>query len=267
MGYREAYYPSNAHRVLSLVSIFLSILVTITLFQLLLNWSSAGYSTYDDVYFSEYPKPKHQYGEVWQSWRQIISISKSQNSHQFVSDFRGDEFPHYWPIVIGKALLQVEDSVHFAVNNRESEREWLAIEMSGKGPVRFDEEKHVVLPSFFHQIHCLQTFRDELANRSSQNLAHLQHCANYLRQSALCRTDLTLEPGDFAQRDFEFDRKGAVHLCRDWSRVYNEAENNWGEWVAFWLDNNLSRFVNLFVLTCLDFTDLIPSKVPWPKFL
>ena len=64
MGYREAYYPSNAHRVLSLVSIFLSILVTITLFQLLLNWSSAGYSTYDDVYFSEYPKPKHQYGEV-----------------------------------------------------------------------------------------------------------------------------------------------------------------------------------------------------------
>ncbi|KAH9053135.1 hypothetical protein EDB87DRAFT_1569667, partial [Lactarius vividus] len=35
---------------------------------------------------------------------------------------------------------------------------------------------------------------------------HEQHCLNYLRQKELCHPDLTLEPIDFATREFEVDR-------------------------------------------------------------
>jgi len=151
------------------------------------------------------------------------------------------------PWDVGRALLQIEESVHYNLNNTESEGEWLAMDMTGRGTIRFDEDQHVVLTPFYHQLHCVHSLRDALLNKPGLTLGHVQHCANYLRQGALCRADLTLEPGDFAEKDFEWDRKGALHVCRDWSQLYAEYERNWKQWVAFWLENHIERSADIFL--------------------
>ncbi|KAH9014602.1 hypothetical protein EDB83DRAFT_2321483 [Lactarius deliciosus] len=55
----------------------------------------------------------------------------------------------------------------------------------------------------------------QLTNRTSKRrLPHHQHFLNYLRQKPLCHPDLTLEPGDFATRDFEEVRVGQTHVSQ-----------------------------------------------------
>ena len=53
------------------------------------------------------------------------------------------------------------------------------------------------------------------------DFARHQHCLNYLRQQALCHLDLTLEPGDFATRDFDVDRVWETHVCYDFEAVWD----------------------------------------------
>jgi hypothetical protein len=38
---------------------------------------------------------------------------------------------------------------------------------------------------------------------------------------SLCASDLTLEPGDFRQRNFSADPFGATHECVDWTPAYD----------------------------------------------
>lgn len=53
-----------------------------------------------------------------------------------------------------------------------------------------------------------------------------------MQQMILCSPDLTLEPFDVLDRDFEVDRFGATHTCPDWNVMYEEMEDNWNDWVA-----------------------------------
>ncbi|TDL29998.1 hypothetical protein BD410DRAFT_49513 [Rickenella mellea] len=66
---------------------------------------------------------------------------------------------------------------------------------------------------------------------------------------ALCSPDLTLEPFDPLDRDFDVDKIGATHVCRDWSAVYTEMSRNWDNWETFWNQEaifpNPNDFVNL----------------------
>lgn len=39
--------------------------------------------------------------------------------------------------------------------------------------------------------------------------------------------NLTLEPADVLERDFEAHRTGATHVCKDWRQYYEEIEKNW----------------------------------------
>ena len=59
---------------------------------------------------------------------------------------------------------------------------------------------------------------------------HLHHCFNYIRQWMLCDADLTLEPGDFAQRNFTTERVGATHTCTDWQPIYDMVNDRWFKW-------------------------------------
>lgn len=70
---------------------------------------------------------------------------------------------------------------------------------------------------------------------------HLEHCLNYLREVALCAADITLEPGDFTERNFDLHRTGATHMCRDPKRLYELVENNWAEWYIYMNRRNISR--------------------------
>ena len=60
---------------------------------------------------------------------------------------------------------------------------------------------------------------------------HIGHCLSYLRQNALCGADLALEPGNFEERDFEIDRVGATHTCKQWTGVYSTMNANHDYWI------------------------------------
>ena len=70
------------------------------------------------------------------------------------------------------------------------------------------------------------------ANPGWAHIHHVRHCLGYLRTSILCRPDLTLEPGDFTQRDFDVDWVGETHSCRDHSVIYDFLDKNFDDWEA-----------------------------------
>ena len=149
-------------------------------------------------------------------------------------------YPENWDIRISDVLLQVEESVHYKVALPESRKEWRHLEDTrSKSSVRLNGSTHqAAIVSLFHQVHCVKEFRSLFLRRKQDSkpdlIAHINHCANYLRQWALCDADLTLEPGDFTERDFESDRIGQVHECRNWNEVYTRIDVNWEAWVHTW---------------------------------
>lgn len=157
--------------------------------------------------------------------------------------------------------MQVHETVRYAFNDTSSEGEWASLNTILQAPLRVDDEKHIATPSMFHELHCVYMMREALFQRVS--LHHAQHCANLLRRWSLCRADLTLEPGDFTDRDFDIDRAGAVHVCRDWTQVLKEAHANWEDWKVFWADHHLWKFVVYFYIAVL-FTELETSDI-WDK--
>src|SRR5688572_23571064 len=85
----------------------------------------------------------------------------------------------------------------------------------GSGSFRSPTDQQAIFVSMYHQLHCVETMGEELISTHRSHWGHLQHCMNFLRELALCRPDLTLELGDFTQRNFDIERTGAVHTCRD----------------------------------------------------
>lgn len=62
--------------------------------------------------------------------------------------------------------------------------------------------------------------------RSQVHVSHAAHCLNYLRQTILCASDLTLEPELVLGSLDVGSGLGAMHICRDWSRVHDFVEQN-----------------------------------------
>jgi len=116
-----------------------------------------------------------------------------------------------------------------------------------RGAARLGDENRTFAVSLYHQTHCLLNLHAQLAISSPSSssppiiddddrrprYAHLQHCLNYLRQQALCHPDLTLEPGDFTKRDFDVDRQGETHVCRDFETAWDHNTLRWLEWHRF----------------------------------
>ncbi|KAJ7650624.1 hypothetical protein FB45DRAFT_21346 [Roridomyces roridus] len=148
----------------------------------------------------------------------------------------GDDFPLMLPgVPLGDAVrMTVEESVHYSLRP-EDRAAWYAAFPDGVGTVRLGSHHRTFFVSMYHELHCLQQFRDILVEPSPKVAwGHLHHCLNYLRERALCQADLTLEPGDFTKRDFSQDRVGATHICRDWTAVISKVDENWNDWVSVW---------------------------------
>ncbi|KAI0160422.1 hypothetical protein GGR57DRAFT_519303 [Xylariaceae sp. FL1272] len=84
----------------------------------------------------------------------------------------------------------------------------------------------------FHKIHCLVAIRKQIvilatADRQEdrslepratvdliENVDHMEHCFDFIRQDILCAADMTLEPltEDYKQTDGQ----GIEHQCKDW---------------------------------------------------
>ncbi|KAJ8090150.1 hypothetical protein PM082_018735 [Marasmius tenuissimus] len=149
--------------------------------------------------------------------------------------FKEDDYPSFAPINLPKepVRLTIEESVHYSpFETQLSTKEWLYNSPWGTGTYRGGSEHTLFFVAGFHDMHCLRHIHASLLNthHKSKGWGHLQHCFNIVRQSILCQADMTLEEGDFTQRDFTKDRFGATHICRDWDAVYDEIGSNWVEW-------------------------------------
>ncbi|KJA18980.1 hypothetical protein HYPSUDRAFT_44660 [Hypholoma sublateritium FD-334 SS-4] len=163
---------------------------------------------------------------------------------------RGDGYPEAWPLELASVRVDVEESVHYALDSPRGFEEWSVMQQNipGRGSVRLGSDRRAVILPMFHELHCVQSLwsgilgKGDARDRDSSNWDHhINHCLSYLRHWTLCRADMTLERGDFAQRNFTRDRIGAIHQCRDWRAVYNAAYSDWEPWVAYWISENLSN--------------------------
>ena len=188
----------------------------------------------------------------------------------------GDDWPPFLPLKLEKKVeMVVEESVHYvAGGNGNGKDEWEYQRGFGfDGAARLGAHNRTFAVSLYHQEHCLLYFHAQLAERrtnlqskgdsdsstigASGRAAHHQHCLNYLRQQALCYPDLTLEPaGDFAaatmtttstpRRDFEVDRVGETHVCRDFDAAWDYNTERWLEWYDFLKDSRIPSECFLF---------------------
>ncbi|PYI28109.1 hypothetical protein BP00DRAFT_481885, partial [Aspergillus indologenus CBS 114.80] len=140
------------------------------------------------------------------------------------------------------------------VSNHQSNRSisevgerWLSLLPKGNGfvaiekPGRYDlpepiaiGEKQVFTPAVFHQLHCLYMIMHHydvlLSNHVGPNhtlneddLWHVDHCFDYLRQSIQCCGDTALE-GQGEMKAPGTDGSGGIHICKDYEMIRAWAE-------------------------------------------
>ncbi|KAN0103691.1 protein of unknown function (DUF3328) domain containing protein [Russula decolorans] len=167
----------------------------------------------------------------------------------------GDDWPPFSPLELEqKVEMVVEESVHYVAGGSGSgagKDEWEYQRGFGfDGAARLGADNRTFAVSLYHQEHCLLYFHAQLTDRieddsSTGRFAHHQHCLNYLRQQVLCHPDLTLEPGDFATRDFEVDWVGQRHVCRDFDTAWDYNTERWLEWYQFLKDSQIPSELSL----------------------
>ena len=162
--------------------------------------------------------------------------------------FIGSDHPEHLPISRRRVRMSVEESVHYDVTLPEAALEWLYTAPLGDNDVRLGPDRRLFAVAMFHELHCFRGIREALdgglANLPALLQGHVNHCFNYLRQWTLCAADVTLEHGDFTQRNFTTQRVGATHTCVDWDPVYDMVGTNWHDWSHFREANGLPPFVD-----------------------
>ncbi|EIN10127.1 hypothetical protein PUNSTDRAFT_32734, partial [Punctularia strigosozonata HHB-11173 SS5] len=155
------------------------------------------------------------------------------------SAYVGNDYPWKYDIAVGTAEMDFSETVRYALNEPASAAEWALLQMipTHQGYVRLGAEKRLFLVGMFHSLHCMDMIRRGLLNYTDElaDPPHVQHCMTYVRQLLLCGADDTLEPGDFATRNFSIRDGGSRHTrqCRDWSAVYRGVDENYQEWRAW----------------------------------
>ncbi|TFK40275.1 hypothetical protein BDQ12DRAFT_697672 [Crucibulum laeve] len=146
--------------------------------------------------------------------------------------YKGHDFPETLPLdqlTMGQVSLTVEESERYPLLGNDSDANWYSLTSAGWGYTRLGPEDRVFMVTIFHELHCMRMLNFALGDWASTE--HVHHCLNYFRQAILCSADLTLEPGDFAERDFAVDRIGSTHSCRDWTSAYDTMEVRWDHWM------------------------------------
>ncbi|EIM80335.1 uncharacterized protein STEHIDRAFT_37338, partial [Stereum hirsutum FP-91666 SS1] len=126
-----------------------------------------------------------------------------------------------------------EETVHYDLGVQMGRPEWDLTSLPGGGIIRLGKLSRPFSLSMEHELHCINTIAAEIAKAHKSRWEHVQHCLNYIRQVALCRLDLTLEPGDFSQRNFTTERTGVEHTCTDWITLYDMLADDEGRWEEY----------------------------------
>ncbi|KAL6309444.1 hypothetical protein BKA93DRAFT_723845 [Sparassis latifolia] len=136
--------------------------------------------------------------------------------------------------------MVVEESAHYSLDDPEADGEWLWTVSVGDNYIRLGPEKRTFAIPMIHELHCLRNIQRIIEHGfMPAHEEHTHHCLNYMRQWTLCSADVALEPGPFETRDFDVERIGATHTCRDWEVVYDFVRDNWREWVRFRADKEM----------------------------
>ncbi|KAK0499159.1 hypothetical protein EDD18DRAFT_1155664 [Armillaria luteobubalina] len=126
--------------------------------------------------------------------------------------------------------MVVEDTVHFRHSDPTAQMEWKYSYPRGLGSFRAGPDHLAYFMTTFHELHCVESLGKMLVSARSQDWGHTQYCLNMLRQLALCHPDMTLERGDFMERNFTEERIGEEHICNDWEKVSDAGTRNWIQW-------------------------------------
>ncbi|KAK0500810.1 hypothetical protein EDD18DRAFT_1145962 [Armillaria luteobubalina] len=161
-----------------------------------------------------------------------ISITRRESNEpsEKVYSFIDNDFPEHWPLNLPNVLMIMEESSHYGISGLDSREEWATTATYGFGYLRLGQEQRRFALSMWHQLHCLRLMRTALDGDYGQGVReHMQHCLAYFRQMILCNPDLTLEPADMLTRNYEIQRTGATHVCKDWSKVYDAMGRNYND--------------------------------------
>ncbi|KIM67645.1 hypothetical protein SCLCIDRAFT_107594 [Scleroderma citrinum Foug A] len=133
----------------------------------------------------------------------------------------GDDHPTQLPLELPEVGLVLEDGhPHFDLWDDD---EWGTL-FPSDGFARVGPHNRTFVVSLYHQFHCLDVIRVGYLVNRTHAAHHIQHCLRYLRQILLCHADTTLEP-DIPQMapdgswHHTANGVGAVHRCRDWTKL------------------------------------------------
>jgi hypothetical protein len=173
-------------------------------------------------------------GEIYSVFDHVAHPCSPLNLTSFSSGYRGHDFPETLPLPILGELpvvsMVTEETVQYPTIGRFSDPEWFSLTSTDFGYVRLGPDGRLFIVSMFHQFHCLRVLNLAFSKARIATPGHLQHCLNYLRQAALCSADLTLEPGNFEDKDYRVEKTGATYTCRDWSIAYSTMEEYSIQW-------------------------------------
>ncbi|KAF5364775.1 hypothetical protein D9758_009353 [Tetrapyrgos nigripes] len=106
----------------------------------------------------------------------------------------------------------------------------------GRGYIKLGGHKELFGITMYHQLHCLVRLRAVIAGEK-EDMGHVKHCFNYLRQGIVCNADITLEPGKTVHTkgpdgNMESMVKGGYdvqHQCRNAAPVWNYLNEKWAQ--------------------------------------
>ncbi|RPD74899.1 hypothetical protein L226DRAFT_68182 [Lentinus tigrinus ALCF2SS1-7] len=147
--------------------------------------------------------------------------------------WRGHDFPEHLPLPfkVERVPVTLEESVHYPPLGAPTDQEWLSIASPSYGYIRLGPEDRTFVITMFHELHCLRMINRAFSKMPGATVYHIKHCLNYIRQGVLCDPDLTLEPGNFEERDFEVERVGGTHMCLNWDPLYEWVDDNYYGWI------------------------------------
>ncbi|KAL5522477.1 hypothetical protein ACEPAG_8493 [Sanghuangporus baumii] len=162
--------------------------------------------------------------------RLLGRTSLQSTSYSYIDD----DFPPVLDVPgIDTALeLVIESTVHYQLNGSLADQEWGMLLPEPAILVRLGPHYRPFAISMLHSLHCLDKLRHSIqeAPRTRIGRIHVEHCANYIRESVLCAADTTLEPTSKGRTNID-DLQAVTRKCRDWTAVYEEIRRNHDQFV------------------------------------
>lgn len=149
---------------------------------------------------------------------------------KYCQAYIGDDYPRTWSIpasIQAQVATPFENSVQFAFDVDTADEIWES-QFPRQGLIQLGQYNQTFSISLFHQLRCISLVREDIIQRRASNYTTrinplTGHCLNYLRQMAMCRSDIDLESVLFKPHA---EPHPDVYRCTDWKTVYSAVLDN-----------------------------------------